>query len=69
MKKRNLIVIGSVLAVALTISACGSFSRDMAKLTGQSEVCYKGISYVQFPSGVTVMYDPATLQPQRCAKK
>lgn len=68
MKKRNLIVVGMVCAAALALTACGSFSRDMAKLTGHNEVCYKGISYVQFPSGVTVVYDKETLQPQRCVK-
>lgn len=45
------ILIGSLVG-------CGQIDREMAKLTGApSPVCYKGVEYVQFTSGVSVAYN------------
>jgi uncharacterized protein YceK len=46
------------LTVIATLSSCGNVSRLVAAVTGTSEVCHDGITYVQFPSGVSVKYSP-----------
>ena len=40
----------------LLLSGCGSVNRSIATITGSEEVCVDGVSYLQFPSGVTVKY-------------
>jgi hypothetical protein len=47
-----------VAAVVLSAAGCGAFSRHTASITGFSRQCIGGVSYLQFPSGVTVEYQP-----------
>jgi len=46
------------LAIVLSLSGCGWYERQVASLTGTSEVCYGGVAYIQFTSGTTVKYNP-----------
>ena len=47
----------AIIAVALTVSGCGWFDRYVvANVSGWSRACVEGVSYLQFPSGVTVEY-------------
>jgi hypothetical protein len=39
------------------LAGCGLFNRSCAQIKGTSETCYCGVSYIQFPSGVSVKYD------------
>lgn len=48
-----------IVLFALCLAGCGAGSRTVAHLTGWSKVCVEGVSYLQFPSGVTVQYDRA----------
>lgn len=48
-----------VVVCALLLTSCGGGARGAAWLTGWSKVCVEGVSYLQFPSGVTVQYDRA----------
>ena len=43
--------------MTVTLCGCGSWNRTVAHYTGHSEVCVKGVEYVQFPSGASVEYD------------
>ena len=46
-----------VLGLALLLSGCGWFDRYVvANVSGYSRSCIEGVSYLQFPSGVTVEY-------------
>ena len=46
-----------LLGASMTLSGCGWFDRyAVANLTGYSSQCVDGVSYLQFPSGVTVQY-------------
>jgi len=49
---KYLLLIGCVF----TLSGCGWFDRELAKLSGYSTVCVKGVEYIQFTSGATPMY-------------
>lgn len=55
--KRNLTIAATLGLLAISIG-CGNFSRTTAQLTGYSRQCVGGVSYLQFPSGVTVEYLP-----------
>lgn len=46
------------ITIALSLAACGKTSRMTANLTGYSRSCVDGVEYLQFPSGVTVAYNP-----------
>ena len=46
-----------VAVLALGLTACGKVSQIEAKLTGNSVECVQGVHYIQFSSGVTVMYN------------
>lgn len=48
-----------ILLIAATfLSGCGNLKRLWTGITGEaSEFCYKGVSYLQFPSGASVQYD------------
>lgn len=47
-----------VAAVAATLAGCGRVDRWTAGMTGKgSEVCHRGVTYVQFTSGATVAVD------------
>ncbi len=46
-----------ILLLGLTLTACGKVSRMEASLTGNSVECIQGVKYIQFTSGVTVMYN------------
>lgn len=49
----------TALAAAL-LGGCGWFERKVtANITGYATTCVDGVSYLQFPSGVTVQYDRA----------
>ena len=50
-------ILAVVTLLALGCWGCGSISRTTASLTGYSKSCVDGVSYLQFPSGVTVQYD------------
>lgn len=44
-------------AVVIALSGCGAGDRLSALVTGDGvEICHKGVVYLQFTSGVTVMY-------------
>jgi len=45
----SLLVLGS-------LSGCGACSRMKAHYSGFDRVCVEGVSYLQFPSGVSVEY-------------
>jgi len=50
------ILLGTILALALT--GCGQFDRNMARWTGDpTAICYKGVEYVQFTSGASIAYN------------
>jgi hypothetical protein len=51
------IAISLLLGGALAAAGCGDLNRQTAKLTGWSRACVEGVSYLQFPSGVTAQYD------------
>lgn len=46
-----------VVVLALSLTACGKVSQMEAKLTGNAIECVQGVQYIQFSSGVTVMYN------------
>lgn len=46
-----------LITAVLTLSGCGSFDREIAKLTGYANSCIDGVLYYQFASGVTVAYN------------
>ena len=52
-------------ALALSLAACGSMDREVAKLKGHAKVCVEGVQYLQFPSGVTVQVDQEG-KPVKC---
>ena len=42
----------------LSLAGCGNVKRMWTGWTGEpTEYCYKGVTYLQFPSGATVAYD------------
>lgn len=43
--------------LALSLSGCGAWDRTTAKWTGYAKSCVEGVQYLQFTSGVTVMYN------------
>lgn len=44
--------------VALALSGCGRFDRWSSGMTGKpTEICHRGVTYVQFTSGATVAVD------------
>jgi len=45
-----------VILTAGLLTGCGYFQKAAASLTGYSNICVAGVSYLQFPSGVTVEY-------------
>lgn len=45
-----------VAVLALSLTACGKVSQMEAKHTGHL-ICVQGVQYIQFSSGVTVMYN------------
>lgn len=46
----------SVVLIAVTLTGCGAFDRQIAGLTGYSKSCVDGVTYLQFVSGVTPQY-------------
>lgn len=52
----KLILISLITLSATMLTGCGSCSRSAAYLTGYSRTCVGGVSYLQFPSGVTPEY-------------
>lgn len=55
MKKFTLIL--GLLALTSMTTNCGVWSRTIAGVSGNSEECFRGVKYIQFPSGVTVAVD------------
>lgn len=45
-----------LLIAIFILNGCGNFSRSKAYVFGNSSECVEGVSYLQFPSGVTVQY-------------
>lgn len=45
------------LGLVASLSSCGSFDRVTANVTGSSESCIGGVTYIQFTSGVSVKYN------------
>lgn len=58
MRISGIIVIAVLLTASFVWVGCGNLSRTTANLTGYSRQCVEGVSYLQFPSGVTVEYTP-----------
>lgn len=54
-KTRTTLVVVLVTIVVASVG-CGSLGRQVAQFTGWSKTCVEGVSYLQFPSGVTVQY-------------
>lgn len=49
--------IALTLVVVISLSGCGWFDRKIiANITGFARTCVDGVSYLQFPSGVSVEY-------------
>lgn len=47
-----------LIALALTLSGCGWFDRQVSSVTGgATKVCVDGVVYLQFTSGATVAYN------------
>lgn len=43
--------------IADLLTGCGWFEREVvANFTGYGKVCAEGVTYLQFPSGVTAQY-------------
>lgn len=54
------------VALALvSIASCGRTNVEVARFTGHSEQCIRGVMYYQFPTGATVAVD-RTGTPIRC---
>ena len=50
--KKSIVVL---LIACVILGGCGWFDRKVtANVTGYSQSCINGVSYLQFPSGVTV---------------
>lgn len=49
--------IATAVALVIALAGCGNISRGVARVTGHSTVCVDGVTYLQFPSGVTVKVD------------
>ncbi len=48
---KNLLIIGFLL----TVTSCGVIDRQMSRITGSaSEICHRGVLYLQFTSGSSV---------------
>lgn len=51
-------VIAAVAVLAIGMSGCGRIDRWSAGMTGKPvETCIRGVTYLQFTSGATVMVD------------
>lgn len=48
------VILGLMLAVMMT--GCGKADRQIASITGYSEICIGGVVYYQFTSGASVGY-------------
>jgi hypothetical protein len=46
----KLVLIG---LTALALTSCGYVDRVAANVSGYSKICVEGVTYLQFPSGVT----------------
>lgn len=46
----------SVALIAVTLTGCGWFDRQVAQFTGHGKVCVDGVTYLQFASGATPQY-------------
>ena len=57
-----------IFTICIQLEGCGSCSRSVANITGVSRECVDGVEYLQFPSGVTVAYNPDGSIKQ-CLKK
>lgn len=48
-----------VLLLALSLSGCGWFDRNVAAVTGgATKTCVDGVLYLQFTSGASAAYTP-----------
>lgn len=65
---RAITLIAIIMIISISIHGCGSCSRSVANITGVSRVCVDGVEYLQFPSGVSVAYNPDGSIKQ-CLKK
>lgn len=43
-----------VVLISFLLVGCGEMDRFGAKITGYSKICVDSVTYLQFPSGVTV---------------
>jgi hypothetical protein len=56
----KILALGLGAVALLSLSACGRIDRGIAGLTGKgTEVCHRGVTYVQFTSGAVVAVDRA----------
>ena len=44
------------ISLLFLLTSCGHCARQVANVKGFSRECIAGVSYLQFPSGVTVEY-------------
>jgi Na+-driven multidrug efflux pump len=50
-------IIITIAAILVSLTSCGVVQPSYSKLTGQpTELCHKGVAYLQFTSGATPMY-------------
>lgn len=46
----------AAIIFSVFLAGCGAADRGLAQLTGSTKVCVDGVTYLQFPSGVTPQY-------------
>lgn len=53
---KNIAIVICAIA-ALGLAGCGQVGRSVANVTGRSEQCVDGVTYLQFSSGAAVKVD------------
>lgn len=46
-----------LMIITFILSGCGYVNRGIATFTDYSTICIKGVTYIQFTSGATPMYN------------
>ncbi len=57
MKKVLWSTVGIVWVISMLMSGCGVADKIEANITGTSEHCINGVTYIQFAKGVSVAYN------------
>ena len=63
----NALAAASMVLLVSGLAGCGKLDQLEAHYTGWSEICVKGVQYIQFTSGASVEYDQAG-QVVKCSK-